>query len=148
MAETRSITSALACSHPLVGKGAVEFFPGGGQVGSGNGVGVLLGLLVVVLVAELKEGVLLGGEHLKAVAGGVQVVGEVLGDAAADLRLRHLLDAGALLEESLVDGTREGLDLLVDSGHGGGFGGLNAVQVGNAEQERKATDVPKNLDAR
>jgi len=31
MAETRSITSALACSHPLVGKGAVEFFPGGGQ---------------------------------------------------------------------------------------------------------------------
>ena len=32
MAETRSITSALACSHPLVGKGAVEFFPGGGQV--------------------------------------------------------------------------------------------------------------------
>ena len=83
--------------------------------------------------------VLLGREHLQAVTGRVQVGGEVLSDGGANLRLGHLLNAGALLEESLVDGMSQRLDLLINESHGAGPGGLDTVEtiveLSHSEQE-------------
>ena len=84
-------------------------------------------MLVVVLLLELHE-ILLGGDSLETV-----VLGEerrqILGNAGSELSFRHGI--GTFLNHSLVEGSGEGLNFLVDLAHGSGPGGINA----NGEEE-------------